>query len=252
MYYIIFCILAILVLSALIGLKRGLFKTLFGFLALALSIGVTYFARPYVSAFIIEYTEVDDYIEEKIYKKIETDTQKNVAESLKDSGVTTDLSKLTLEETKYILENDPDKATQVAKIDGLNLPEYMKDLYIANNNDSVYEKIGVSTFYRYMAKYTAHLVVNAISFFATFIAIRLVLFLISLIIMKAMDEEPALSALDRFSGMLLGLAVGIGIVWIFMIIASLAFGSEFDEMIAGNRLIQLINDYNILLKVITS
>ena len=70
--------------------------------------------------------------------------------------------------------------------------------------------------------------------------------------MKAMDEEPALSALDRFSGMLLGLAVGIGIVWIFMIIASLAFGSECDEMIAGNRLIQLINDYNILLKVITS
>ena len=103
-----------------------------------------------------------------------------------------------------------------------------------------------------MAKYTAVLAVNAISFIATFIAIRLVLFLISLIIRKLMDEEPVLSGLDRFAGMLLGIAVGVGIVWIFMIIASLAFGSKFDEMIDGNRLIQLINDYNILLKVITS
>ena len=87
MYYIVFCIAAILLLSALIGLKRGLFKTLFGFLALVLSIGTTYIASPYVSAFIMENTEIDESIENAIYEKIEKDTKKSVEESLKDAGI---------------------------------------------------------------------------------------------------------------------------------------------------------------------
>jgi uncharacterized membrane protein required for colicin V production len=237
--------------SALIGLKRGLFKTLFGFLALILSIGVTYFASPYMTKAIIEYTEIDDRIEERIYKKIETDTQKSVAQSLKDAGVTKDLSKLTQEETKYILENDPDKETQVKQIDSLNLPDNIRSLFIENNNENMYNAIGVTGFYRYIARYTARLVVNVIALVGSFVLIRLVLFLISFIISRAMEEDPVLSGMDRLAGMVLGLGVGIVMVWVFMIIAGVAFGSEFDKMITGNEILQKVNDTNLLLKVIT-
>lgn len=252
MYYIIFCVIAILILSALIGLKRGLFKTLFGFLAVILALGATYFVSPYVSSFIVENTEIDEYVEQKVYKKIETDTQKNVAESLKNSGVTTDLSKLTKEETKFLMENDPDKATQVQRLDSLNLPDYIRKLYIENNNDDVYKLLGVKSFYKYISQYTARLVVNVISLAVTFLAIRLVLLVISLIIRKTMEEEPILSGIDRFFGMILGLAVGLVVVWIFMIIASIAFGSEYDTMIGGNEILIKLNEYNLLLRILTN
>ena len=252
MYYIVFCIAAILLLSALIGLKRGLFKTLFGFLALVLSIGTTYIASPYVSAFIMENTDIDERIEDIIYEKIEKDTKKSVEESLKDAGIKKDLDKLSEEETKSLMENDPDKATQVQRIDSLNLPSHMKDLYIENNNDNIYSMLGVTGFYRYIAKYTSRLAVNAIGLIATFIALRLVLFLISLIIRKSMEADPVLSGADRFAGMILGLVAGIVVVWAFMIIAGLAFGSEFDSMIESSKIITFINNYNLLLKAITN
>ncbi len=251
MYYLIFCILAILIMSALIGLKRGLFKTLFGFLAIILSLGVTYFASPIISGYIVEKTEIDDRIEDTIYKKIERDTQKSVAQSLKDAGVTKDLNKLTKEETLFILENDPDKETQIKNIDTLNLPENIKKLYINNNNDDIYDALGVTSFYRYMARYTARLIVNVISLAGTFVLIRLVLFLISFIITKTMDESPVLSGMDRLAGMVLGLGVGVVIVWVFMIIAGIAFGSDFDKMVSGNEILQKVNDTNLLLKLIT-
>ena len=68
MYYITFCVIAILIICALLGLKRGLFKTLFGLIAVVLSIGVTYVASPYISAYIVEHTEIDEYIENRIEK----------------------------------------------------------------------------------------------------------------------------------------------------------------------------------------
>ncbi len=251
MYYLVFCIIAILIMSALIGLKRGIFKTLFGFLAIVLSIVATYFASPYISSVIIEYTEIDNRIEDTIYKKIETDTQKSVAESLKNAGIKDDLSKLTEEETRYILENDPDKETQIKHIDSLNLPDNIRSIFITNNNDNMYDLLGVTSFYRYIARYTARLIVNVIAFAATFVVLRLVLFLISFIISRTMEESPVLSGMDRLAGMVLGLGVGVVMVWVFMIVAGIAFGSEFDNMVAGNEIVQKINDTNILLKVLT-
>ena len=252
MYYLLFCIGAILLMSALIGLKRGIFKTLFGFVALILTVAVTYFASPYITTFIMDNTQIDERIEDKIYKKIETDTQKTVAESLKNAGVTTDLNELTKKETKYILENDPDKETQIKQIDALNLPDYVKGAFIQNNTDNMYEKLGVTNFYKYISRYAARLIVNVIAIFGTFVVLRVILIIIAFIINRSMDEDPVLSGINRFLGMLLGLAVGVVIVWGFMIIASIAFGSQYDSMIAGNEILQKINDTNLLVKVITS
>ena len=67
-----------------------------------------------------------------------------------------------------------------------------------------------------------------------------------------MEADPVLSGADRFAGMLLGLAVGIVVVWVFMIIAGLAFGSEFDSMIESSKIITFINNNNLLLKAITN
>ena len=135
MYYIYFGIGAILLISAILGLKRGLLRTLFGLVALVASLTITFFVTPYVSDYLIKETVIEDKIEEKIYSKLEDAMKEKVKESLENAGVTTDLSKLTDEETQALLAEDPDKATQVQLIDGLDLPDVAKTSIIENNSD---------------------------------------------------------------------------------------------------------------------
>ncbi|MCR5543895.1 MAG: CvpA family protein [Eubacterium sp.] len=250
MYYIVFCILAILIMSSIIGFRRGLFKTLFGFLALIITIGLTYVLNPIVTSYIIDNTEIDEYIENRVYSKLESDINRRVAESFKDSGVTTDLKALTAEETGRIMEENPDKATQIQLIEGLNLPKGIRNNIIENNNDEMYNTLGITTFYKYISSYAARLVVNALAFVGTLIAIRLILLLINIIGNIMIEEVEILKGVDRTGGLLLGLGVGFMIVWIFLIIANIAFGSAFDGMIEGNAILQKINDTNILMKIL--
>ncbi|MCR5213000.1 MAG: CvpA family protein [Eubacterium sp.] len=252
MYYITFCVIAILLICALVGLKRGLFKTLFGFLALVLSIGVTYVARPVITNYIIESTDIDERIEEKIYTKVQRELQQQVAEALKDTGVTTGLSDITEEETNLLLSVDPDKATQIQMIDNFDMPETFKQAFINNNNESMYDKLGADSFYKYIAKYTAYLIINVATFVALFLIIRLILFLIGLIIGWVMKEAPVLSGINRLGGLVFGLGVGCVLIWVFMIIAGIAFGSKYDEMISGNVVLETIDKYNLLMKLFVS
>ena len=250
MYYMVFCVFAILIMSGIIGLRRGFIKTLFGFLALAISLTVTYFASPYVSSFIIKNTQIDNDIEQKVYTKLQSNLQKRVAESLKNAGVTTDLSELTDEETARILEENPDKAMQIQLIDGFNIPDTIKKSLIDNNNDDMYSLLGIQTFYKYLAGYITRLAINVLAFVATFIAIRIILLIISVIMNAVAEEEPVISGVNRVAGMLLGLIMGLIFIWIFMIIAGLAFGSSYDKMIEGNVILETLNEYNMVAKIL--
>lgn len=251
MYYIYFGIGAILLISAILGLKRGLLRTLFGLVALVASLAITFFVTPYVSDYLIKETVIEDKIEEKIYSKLEDAMKEKVKESLENAGVTTDLSKLTDEETQALLAEDPDKATQVQLIDGLDLPDVAKTSIIENNNDDMYSALGISSFYHFISRYAARQIVKVGTYVAVFILFRLVFLLIGVIITHVVEELPALSAANRFCGMLLGLAGGMVVIWIFMIVASFVFGAAYDSMIAQNEILTLIDQNNLVLYLLT-
>ena len=250
MYYTTLCAIAIIVICGLIGLWRGLFKTLFGLLALVLSIAVTYYVSPYVGTYVIENTEIDDYIESKIYDKLESAEEKKVRESLENAGITNDLDAITKQETTSLMGTDPDKATQVQMIDGLNVSDIVKNSFLENNNDSIYESLGITGFYSYIARYAAILITRVLSFTLTFVLLRLVLLLVFMLVTHLMGEVPALSAINRFSGFALGLTGGVFIVWIIMTIGSFAFGSKYTGIVAESVVLQKLDEYNILLQLL--
>ena len=79
----------------------------------------------------------------------------------------------------------------------------------------------------------------------------LIFLLIGVIITHVVEELPALSAANRFCGMLLGLAGGMVVIWIFMIVASFVFGAAYDSMIAQNEILALIDQNNLVLYLLT-
>ena len=60
----------------------------------------------------------------------------------------------------------------------------------------------------------------------------------------------ALSAANRFCGMVFGLASGMILIWIFMIVASFIFGAAYDGMIAQSEVLALIDKNNLVLYLI--
>jgi hypothetical protein len=81
--------------------------------------------------------------------------------------------------------------------------------------------------------------------------ITFVFLLIGVIITHVVEELPALSAANRFCGMLLGLAGGMVVIWIFMIVASFVFGAAYDSMIAQNEILTIIDQNNLVLYLLT-
>lgn len=252
MYYIIAGIVLILVVSALIGLKRGLFRTLFSFIGLVLSLGVAYIAAPYVSNYVIENTEFYVAIEDKVYDKLESKMKKKVRESLENSGVTDEkeLDKLTEAATAEYMAEDPDKATQMQLIDSFNIPEYLKTSYIENNNDGVYEALGITSFFKYISSYTAKLIVSTGTYIVLFVLLRLVIILIGIIVGHIIDFNPVISGANRLCGMILGLGVGLVIIWIFMLFAGIIFGKSYDAMISGNAFLEALDQNNIIMRIL--
>ena len=68
---------------------------------------------------------------------------------------------------------------------------------------------------------------------------------------KIIGGTPILSGLNRMAGMVLGLLIGCAMIWVFMIIAGVAFGSSYDNMIAGNPVLEFIDSHNLITTIIT-
>ena len=250
MFYIVFCVIAILVISAIVGLWRGLFRTLFGLIALVLSFVITYFLSPIVADYIIKNTELDDYIEEKIYTRIEASVENKVEDSLKNAGVKDGLDVLTAQETQNVLGTEPDKATQMQLIDEFNLPDVIRSSMIENNNEEVYNELGVKGFYEYVSSYSAKLIINAITFMGLFMVLRLLLLIVNLMLRKVIMSIPILAGVDRAGGLVLGLFAGVFVIWIFMVMAGLFFGAEYDGMIAESALLTKLDETNLIMRLI--
>jgi len=69
-YILDLIVLAIIALSAFIGYKKGLIKVAFGLVSFILAIVLTVVLYKPVSNFIIEYTPLDDYIEQTVSERL--------------------------------------------------------------------------------------------------------------------------------------------------------------------------------------
>lgn len=85
-YLLDLIVLAIIALSTFIGYKKGLIKVAFGLVSFILAIVISVVLYKPVSNFIINYTPIDDYIEETISTRL-------------------DSSQITKEETENIVSN---------------------------------------------------------------------------------------------------------------------------------------------------
>ena len=154
------------------------------------------------------------------------------------------------------LENaDIPKDLQIKAIEMAELPEVFKSLLSDNNNDVIYEKLGVKTFAEYVGEFLSKLIIHIVAFLCTFLLVTIVLRAI-IFALDIVSELPVLGFFNRLAGGVVGAAGGLIIIWLFFVVITLlyvtAFGREIYQVIQESAILNMLYENNPLMKLATN
>lgn len=165
------------------------------------------------------------------------------------------LSNAESEIAEELEEADIPRDMQIAAIEGADIPEVFKNLLLTNNNSEIYEKLGVTNFASYVARYMAKIVVNIVAFLLTLIVVTIILRAV-IFSLNVVSDLPVLGLINRLAGGVLGMVGVLIIVWVVFVIITMlyttAIGKEMFDMIQSNEVLSMIYDYNPIMKLATT
>lgn len=223
----------VFLLSVLDGLKRGFIKIIASFAATIITIVVVIVATPYVSNVLGKIIPMESLIATSCMEVLFPEKEMN-----------------KMEFQEMLPNIDLGRDEQISLIENSQLPEVFQELILENNNNEIYQSLGVTNFGEYLVSYFAKLVVNIISFLITFlivtIALRTIIYMLGII-----SDLPVIGGLNRIAGGAVGLAKGLIIVWVVFAIITVAYdtaiGATCMQSIQENEFLKFIYDNNILL-----
>lgn len=183
-------IIGIIVLFMFIGYQRGLIRTVFSLVSFVLAIMLTVYLYPIVAELLRQtpiYTGLKDYI----------------------------IRTMGLEDVVY--------AHGVETIGSLPLPDILQQTLMRHfNTPSMFDLLGVRTIEEFIAGYFAGFAINIIAMVLVFIIVRLILGLISGVL-DIVGRLPVIRTFNKGGGILCGLAQGVIVVWIGLVVMNLFF-----------------------------
>ncbi len=233
MNWLFFVTIGIFGLFGFIGFKRGLIRTVLGMGATILALVLSYALSPVVSQWMRDHTSIDESIEDKVYSFVEEKVSKEV------SG--------TEKQVKEAMKVNPKKSEQIDLIKSLNLPDFLTDKLLNGNHDDMYKELGVDTVYRYVAKSAAIVATNVLGGIITFILIRLIFLIITLVVSGTLKALPIVGTVDKLVGTVAGVVIGLFVVWLLMFILSVTISpAKYEELLVGNGGLRWLNDHNFI------
>lgn len=225
MNWLLITVLVIIGVNALIGMRVGFVKTIFSLCSMILALMLTSWLSPMVNDIMRS--------NEKFYTNIQ-------------------------EKVEIILpfeEKDAKASEQVAIIEGLPVPQSIKDTLIANNNSEVYTALSVNSFKDYVAGYLTGIVINAMAFSGTFLVLIVALWALCFAL-DIISKLPLLKQVNKTAGLIAGVIHGLIVVWIGFIVLTIfqstELGQEAMRLIEEDQVLSIIYDNNVILSLITS
>lgn len=215
-------VLAILLVCALSGRARGLVKTCLGFVPLLGGILSSRVVYPALSQFLFTTS---------LYEKF----KEGVAGWLDIGGIV----ESSVQET--------------ATLSALNLPDFLKESLVANNNPVVYELLGVHSLSDYVAGYLAQVCINVLSMAIVFLVVAVGL----QVLLRTLDlvaKLPVLHFLNHTAGLLAGLIKGVLIVWLLGVFLVFFYANPsmqpIFEALEQSKVALFFYEHNLLLGIV--
>ncbi len=206
------------------GLHRGFIKKSVSAVSLIVTLVLVTYLTPEITTFIQKYTSLHESLQEKC-------------------------SEIFLDD-EY---NQDVKNDQIMMIENMDLPENIKEMLLENNNSEAYEVLAVTGFHDYIGAYLANLIINALAYLLSFIIIWTALRAL-LLALDVVAKLPLLKGINRLAGGVLGLAVGVILVWVAFLLVTIlcngSIGKEFFRLISENPFLLFLYSQNVILKIV--
>ena len=259
--------------------KKGLVRKAARLLSLVVSCMLVSLFLPKITSFLTEHTPICDYISEQcedvmssqlsdtFLGSVKTDQQGSIDRDrvkllMEQYGIgylsenVDEMSDEELEETiaRYFsdymdqLRDDPDRApkTSLTKVEqtkliqGLPLPDFMKELMLNFNNSEGYRRLEVDDFSGYVAGFFASIILNVVAFIVTLLIVNLLVNGV-VALLDLVSLLPVAGTVNRLGGLLVGGLQGLLVIWLLLMILSLFSGTE-----TGMSLLRAVEDSAIL------
>lgn len=187
MHLILDLIVAAVILGcAIAAWRKGFIRAAFGFLPMLAALIGTRFVSPYVGKFLRGTFLFD-----------------SLSGSIRDSmGLD-----MAIEEGAA--------QTQAQIIDGMPLPDFLKEALLENNNPVIYQLLDVDSLKEYIAGFLANVCLNILSVVLAFLLIYIAVTIV-LNALHLFSKLPVLSFFNHFMGFLIGGLKGLFFVWLGM------------------------------------
>lgn len=230
MNWLLIAVLAVLVLTAFIGMKKGFLRMLFSAGALIFALIISIMIYPTAGGILCESTQLDEYLNEKYTSYIE--------------------EKLINDEDSFIIRiaesiaDDSDEG--ILKLVSENIKAGAKKADTTAN--SISKELCLS-----LSKRLSSMTINVIAFLLTWIAMSIVMLLV-LGLIRIIEKIPVIRGLNSLMGLALGILIGLLIIWLgFTIITATAassFGNSCIKYISENSFLSWLYSINVFLKVL--
>lgn len=196
----------IFVLSALVGYKKGLVRIVVSLCAALIAVFLISLATPYVSQWIRQGTSLTDSVQNQMVDMLPMGEK---------------------------MEEQPTSEEQIASIEEAKLPDMFRQMLLENNNQEVYEALGVSTFLEYVSSYVAKVIADIIAFLIILVVL-IVLFPIVIKMLGIVNKIPVIGGANQLAGGIAGLGIGLVIVWVLFIIITLFYNTPTGTVLFNN------------------
>lgn len=217
------------------GYRKGFIKIVASLTTTIATILLVSFLTPYVSDMILKVIPIEETMQEKCIEILLPESR---------------------ETENYVVpeEVETSRDKQISLIENAELPELFQQLLLENNNEEIYESLGVTKFTEYVGSYLARVLANIISFLLVLIvatiAVRIVTYTLGII-----GNLPVIGGLNRLAGGVLGIGTGLIIVWILFVVITLLYDTEIGIRCFGyieeNKFLTELYNNNILMNFIT-
>lgn len=223
MNWLFLAVLVMILCFAIYGYQKGIVKIVFSVGSLVVSIILSGVLTPYMNTYLRENTKLYETVREKCQdffdQKQEPQTENAAGEEIAPGDIET-------------------------LIRGQQFPDSLKESIVRQALKEQTE--GVQTA---VADGIAQLAVSAVGFMIVLVVIRVILWVI-LRVLNVATKLPVIHGANQIAGLAFGILEGILAVWVFFIfltcILQTSFGQTCIKMVAKNRFLSYLYDYNLL------
>ena len=210
----------------LYGHRKGFIRLAVSMVALILTLTIVRVSLPVVTGYLKDHTHLQQTISENMKKTIGLSGEQDLPDNSSEIP-----------------------SVQRTVIEKLNLPQNMKSALIENNNNEMYQLLGVQAFADYIGGYLANKILNSIGFVVLFaivhLAIRLIVRWLDII-----AKLPILSGINKITGALLGGIQGLVFIWLICILitafSGTSWGLTLSRQIESSRWLSYLYNHNFL------